>query len=64
MNGYYEQVLEQLRAAGWRLLRAGKGSHQVWCNAEGRGRGIVPFHCKSRHTANKVMRDAGLKHRF
>jgi predicted RNA binding protein YcfA (HicA-like mRNA interferase family) len=61
MNGYYPRVVK-LREAGFSFIRQGKGSHEVWSN--GRITLIVPFNCKSRHTANAVLRDAGIKTRF
>ncbi len=29
MKGYYEPLTKLLREAGWRLLRPGKGSHEI-----------------------------------
>lgn len=63
MNGYYEQVVALLREAGWRHFRAGKGSHEIWRNAAGETL-TVPYNCKSRHTANDILKDAGIPRRF
>lgn len=62
MNGYYRQVIEQLRLRGYSLLRSGKGSHELWSN--GRRNQTVPFNCASRHTANEIMKQAGIAYRF
>lgn len=62
MNGYYKEVVEWLRKAGYTQIPGGKGSHEKWSN--GKRTITVPFNCKSRHTANKVLRDAGIKHRI
>lgn len=62
MNGYEKLVKEQLRLHGWAFFRSGKGSHEVW--AKGEQRVSVNHACKSRHTANQIMKDAGIKHRF
>ena len=62
MNGYYQQVIEALRKQGFSLVRKGKGSHEVWGN--GRVKTIVPFNCPSRHTANEIMKQAGIDYRF
>lgn len=62
MNGYYQQVTRLLREAGFSLLRQGKGSHEIW--GKNRITLIVPFGCKSRHTANAILHDAGIKTRF
>lgn len=62
MNGYYKQVVDALKQHGFSYLRPGKGSHEIW--AKGRLAVSVPFNCASRHTANGVMKDAGIKHKF
>jgi len=62
MNGYYEQLVKLLREARFEYVRPGKGSHEVW--ARGRLTLIVPFNCYSRHTANAVLRAAGINHKF
>ena len=61
MNGYYSQVVAVLKQHGFFCLRQ-KGSHQTW----GKG-GIcvtVSTNCASRFTANAIMKDAGINHRF
>ena len=62
MNGYYRLVVEQLRAHGYSFLRAGKGSHEIWTN--GQRNQVVPFNCHSRLTANGILKQAGIAHRF
>ncbi|MBN9463039.1 MAG: type II toxin-antitoxin system HicA family toxin [Burkholderiales bacterium] len=52
-----------MREAGWRFLRPGKGSHEIWRNAAGETI-TVPHNCRSRHTANGILKDAGISHRF
>lgn len=59
MNGFYNQVVEALYQRGFRRIGGGKGSHEKWSN--GSKTVIVPFNCKSRHTANGVMKGAGIK---
>lgn len=62
MNGYFEQVVAVLQKHGFERAHGGKGSHQKW-----RGSGVtvlVPFNCYSRHTANAVMKQAGIDHKF
>lgn len=63
MNGYEAQVKEVLALHGWQLLRKGKGSHEIW-SKPGHRPITVPYGCKSRHTANEVMKQAGIKHKF
>ncbi|WP_093383018.1 type II toxin-antitoxin system HicA family toxin [Rugamonas rubra] len=62
MNGYYKLVIELLKKHGYVYLRQGKGSHEIWC--KGSHHQIVPFNCASRHTANGIMRDCQINHRF
>lgn len=62
MNGYYELIAKQLRANGYTLLRQSGTSHQIWTN--GLKNVTVSTNCYSRHTANGIMRQAGINHRF
>lgn len=62
MNGFYDQVIAVLKRHGFSLSRQGKGSHQIWAND--RVSVVVSTNCKSRHTANKIMKEAGIKHKF
>lgn len=58
MNGYYRQVTKLLKQHGFSFERPAKGSHQVWGN--GRRAVTVPFNCKSRFTANAILKEAGI----
>jgi predicted RNA binding protein YcfA (HicA-like mRNA interferase family) len=51
-------VREKLEEAGWRYKRHGK--HDVWYDPKTNKRVIVPVNIKSRHTANGILKDAGL----
>ena len=63
MNGYEKQVKEQLRSHGWKFLRPGSGSHEIWIGPDGKT--VTVNHvCKSRHTANGIMKHAGISHKF
>jgi len=62
MNGYEKQIKEILKQHGWSFLRRGKGSHDIWSN--GNKSVSVNHECKSRHTANGIMRAAGINHKF
>jgi len=63
MNGYEKQVKAILTANGWKLLRPGKGSHEFW-GKENNKSVTVPHGCKSRHTANAIMKEAKINHKF
>jgi HicA toxin of bacterial toxin-antitoxin, len=49
-----------LGAAGCTLVRQGKGSHEIWHSPITRRNFPVPVGIASRHTANAVLRQAGL----
>lgn len=61
MNGFYAVVVAALKAAGFQYARQ-KGSHQTWSN--GKLSVTVSTNCDSRHTANAIMKQAGLNQRF
>lgn len=60
MNELYKRVTDLLKKAGYSLERQGKGSHEIWCKA-GKECVTVPVTMKSRHTANSILKDAGVK---
>lgn len=61
MNGFYSQVIAVLKQHGFSFSRQ-KGSHQLWvCGSIST---TVSTNCKSRHTANEIMKQAGIDHRF
>lgn len=61
-RGYYDQLVKLLRAHGFAYVRA-KGSHQTWRHPDGR-RALVPRPCKSRHTANGILKSARIEDRL
>jgi len=54
------RLIRLLEQAGCRLVRTGKGSHQIWYSPVTRRNFPVPTGIVSRHTANGVLKDAGL----
>jgi predicted RNA binding protein YcfA (HicA-like mRNA interferase family) len=65
MPGEFDRLLRDLlRAAGCTLVRQGKGSHEIWYSPL-TGRNLaVPIGIPSRHTANAILRQAGLPKGF
>lgn len=64
VQGYYKPLTDLLKKeAGAYYIRNNKGGHEKWSTADGRSLNI-PHPCKSRHTANGILEDAGLKKRF
>jgi predicted RNA binding protein YcfA (HicA-like mRNA interferase family) len=53
-----------LRAAGGLLVRQGKGSHEIWHSPITKRNFPVPVGIPSRHTANAILRQAGLPKAF
>jgi len=55
---------ELLRAAGCTLIRQGKGNHEIWRSPITERNFPVPIEIPSRHTANAILRQAGLPKAF
>lgn len=64
MTSYTPRIIEILLANGFEYWRAGKGDHQIWRHKATGKRVTVDAKVLSRHTANKIMRDAGLPKAF
>ncbi len=62
MKGYYKLLVEILAARGFYRLGPAKGSHEKWGN--GKVATIVPFNCPSRHTANEILKQLRIDHKF
>ena len=60
---YYRELADILERAGWVKTAGGKGSHEKWIEPQSRRVVIVP-RSKSRHTANEVLKQAGLPKAF
>ncbi|HEX6860626.1 MAG TPA: type II toxin-antitoxin system HicA family toxin [Caulobacteraceae bacterium] len=63
MTDFYPRLATLLREAGWERVPGGKGSHEKWREA-GTGRTVIVPHSKSRHSANEVLKQAGLPKAF
>jgi len=60
---YYRDLVRLQADAGWRRIDGGKDSHEKWRHAES-GKVVILPRSKSRHTANEVLRQAGLPKAF
>ena len=60
---FYREVTKILTAAGFAKVEGGKGSHERWHESETLKTVTVP-RSKSRHTANEVLKQAGLPKAF
>jgi predicted RNA binding protein YcfA (HicA-like mRNA interferase family) len=64
VRGYAREVREKLKEAGWSFHHHGKGDHDVWQNPATGQKVTVPVKLLSRHTANGILKDAGLPKEF
>lgn len=64
MPSYEKDVRRQLLDHGCSLVRQGKGDHEIWQSPMSNRRFVVDAKIKSRHTANGVMKQAGIDHKF
>lgn len=55
---------ELLKAAGCSFVRQGKGSHEIWYSPVTKRNFALPIGIPSRHTANAILRQAGLPKAF
>lgn len=60
---YRRAVIDQLESNEYvKLPDRGKGSHEAW--QRGDHTQIVPRNIDDRHFANRIMKQAGIDHRF
>jgi hypothetical protein len=64
MADYAARLKRLLRQAGCRRERQGKGDHEVWYSPITKHRFPVDNRIKSRHTANGILKQAGLDKAF
>jgi len=60
MADFYRELVAILRDNGCTPVRRGKGSHEIWFSPLNRHHVTVPRTTKSRHTANEVLKQAGI----
>jgi len=63
-SSFTPALIRLLQQAGCRFERAGKGDHDIWYSPITNMRFPVDGKIKSRHTANGVLRQAGLPKYF
>ena len=64
MAEYEKKVRDVLSKYGCRFLRRGRGDHDMWYSPEKDHSFPVAAKIKSRHTANEIMKQAGIDHHF
>lgn len=64
MAEYEKKVREILKKNGCTFVRHGKGDHDIWYSPITDTNITVDGKIKSRFTANAIMKQSGIKHRF
>jgi len=59
-SNFYPEIRRLLEGAGCVFVRHGKGSHDIWRSPITNRTFTLPRNCKRRHTANAVLKDAGV----
>lgn len=63
-QGFYRKIVEALKEAGCTFQRQGKGDHEIWYSPITDRTFTVDQGSLSRHTANAVMKQAGIDLHF
>ena len=64
MATFETEVRRILVEHGCTFIRHGKGDHDIWYSPMTNRRFVVDGRIKSRHTANAIMKQAGIEHHF
>ncbi|HTG31604.1 MAG TPA: type II toxin-antitoxin system HicA family toxin [Thermoanaerobaculia bacterium] len=63
-SSFTPQVKKLLLSCGCHFERQGKGDHEIWFSPIMQRRFVVDGDIKSRHTANAVLKQAGIDRRL
>jgi HicA toxin of bacterial toxin-antitoxin, len=63
-KSFTPELKKLLLEAGCSFERQGKGDHEIWFSPVSQQRFVVDAAIKSRHTANVVLKQAGLPKAF
>ena len=64
MSDFTRDLKKILRQSGCKFERQGKGDHEIWYSPITGIRFVLDNAIKSRHTANGVLKQAGLPKKF
>nr|WP_294170762.1 type II toxin-antitoxin system HicA family toxin [uncultured Sphingomonas sp.] len=64
VQGYSKLLKSVLSERGWSRLRSGKGDHEIWAHPDCPKPIVVDNRIMSRHTANAVLKQAGILLKF
>ena len=63
-SNLYPDLVRLLKKADCHVVRQGKGSHEIWFSPLSNRTFTVPRNTQKPHTANAVLKDAGLTKEF
>lgn len=63
-DGFYSPLRALLLEANCQFLRQGAGSHEIWRSPLTGKTFSVPVTVQSRHTANAILRQAGISRKL
>jgi len=63
-KGFYKQIVSILKKNDCYFVRDGKGDHEIWYSPLSDRNFSVDKGCLSRHTANAIMKQAHIDHKF
>lgn len=63
-SNLYPDLARLLKEADCHVVRQGKGSHEIWFSPISKRTFTVPRNTQKSHTANGILKDAGLKKAF
>jgi len=64
VTDFAPKLRQILRKNGFVMIRRGKGDHEIWGLTPSGRRTVIDGKIKSRHTANAVLKQAGLPKSF
>lgn len=64
MAEYEKKVRDILSKNDCYFVRSGKGDHEIWYSPKTKRNFTVDGKIKSRHTANAIMKQSGIDHKF
>lgn len=64
MAEFEKKVRDELKKNGCTFVRHGKGDHDIWYSPITKRPVTVDSKIKSRHTANGIMKEAGIDKKF
>lgn len=64
MADYSREVRRVLKDHGCEPRRQGATSHEIWWSPRNNRTFSVPIRIKARHTANAILKQAGIEHKL